>query len=681
MEQKRMLFSNNRKVSVRQIKRLLFLECFGISSLILPGSLAKLCGIDGIFAIFTGAVAAVALMRSLHAKWLLKHKNASGDLEKQNGVTTKISAVLLCALFGILGGFLLFLLTSVIENQLLDQGFVWLILLTLLAAGGYAIARGIECRARIYEILFWFLIVPLLIMLAVAAKDINPDYWLPVFACGWKNFLLGSAVCFGVFLTGLLSLCILPFCSEPERAGKAACRTVFYCSFLDIALYMILLGIFQPALLAKLKYPAISLTAMAQIPGGLFERQDALMTAVWFFSLFALFNSFIFYGVLQTGRIIPARNSGEKQKKGLRTICVLVVMLICAIACLLGGCSLKEPEKRFYPLAIGIQLAQNNSDFYDISYAWPLLSPEEGNKNAASADEMKTVQAVSLFQSQQQLSEQSDRTADFNHLKALVLDDSLLLREDRLQELLSYFLENENVAWDTCVFAAEDTANMFDDNIKTDSPLGIYLENLVSERDDLRNGSIATVKSLMSQYAGKNETILIPLLSVQDGKPLITSWRIFGFMQDHGSISEEEEWMARILLEQAKTVQLTMDDRTSITLSDLQVKREFQMKRREDGEDVPVQKIQINATLRAAGGREILIGRRKEITEAAQKQITDDLNRFLIECENKNADISGSFLKLSGYNREIWKLYRDNPDVYAKQLHTSVDVKLKLLTS
>lgn len=681
MEEKRMLFSNNRKVSVRQIKRLLFLECFGISSLILPGSLAKLCGTDGIFAIAAGAAAAAALMRILHARWISVHKNAGYLPEKQNRATSRISASVLCVLFGIFGGFLLFLLTSVIENQLLEQGFVWLILFTVLAAGGYAIARGIECRARIYEILFWFLIVPLLLMLAVAARDINPDYWLPVFACGWKNFLIGSAVCFGVFLTGLLSLCILPFCAEPERAGKAACRTVLYCSFLDIALYMILLGIFQPALLAKLKYPAISLMAMAQIPGGLFERQDALMTAVWFFSLFALFNSFVFYSVLQTGRIVPVRNSGKKQRRGIRIVCVLIIVLICAVTCLLGGCSLKEPEKRFYPLAIGIQPDQENSKLYDVSYAWPLLSPEEGNKNAASADEMKTVQAVSLFESQQKLSEQSDRNADFNHLKALVLDHSLLLREDRLQKLLSYFLENENVAWDTCVFAADDTESLFDNSVKTDRPLGFYLEDLVSERSDLRNGSAATVKSLMSQYAGKNETVLIPELSVENGKPVVTSWRIFGFMQDHGSISDQEEWMARILLEQAKTVQMTMDDATSITLSDIRLTREFQMETRADGEDIPMQNIEIRATLRAAGGREILTGRRKELTAAAQKQIEGQLNQFLAECEKKNADISGSFIKLSGFSREIWKLYRDNPDVYAKQLHTQVEVKLKLLTS
>lgn len=142
-----------------------------------------------------------------------------------------------------------------------------MILGTLLAAGGYGISRGIECRARIYEILFWFLVIPLLIMLAIAAIDVNPDYWLPIFVCGWKNFLLGTLICFGFFMISLLSLCMLPFCARPEEAGRAVAGVIGWAAVLDIVLYLILTGIFSPTCFMSLKYPAISLMAMAQIPG------------------------------------------------------------------------------------------------------------------------------------------------------------------------------------------------------------------------------------------------------------------------------------------------------------------------------------------------------------------------------------------------------------------------------
>ena len=43
------MFSENQKISIRQSRRLLILDLFGASSLLLPGLLAKNVGTDGIF--------------------------------------------------------------------------------------------------------------------------------------------------------------------------------------------------------------------------------------------------------------------------------------------------------------------------------------------------------------------------------------------------------------------------------------------------------------------------------------------------------------------------------------------------------------------------------------------------------------------------------------------------------
>lgn len=148
--------------------------------------------------------------------------------------------------------------------------------------------------------------------------------------------------------------------------------------------------------------------AMAQIPGGLFERQDALMVAIWFFSLFSLFNSFIFYGVLQTDGLHPPKETKRSAGKG-RIGIILFLMLAGAILCLLNGCSLKEPEQRMYPLALGISQADQG---YDISYACPKLASDDSQKDAATADTIETVTARSLFEAQEFVSEDTDKTLD-----------------------------------------------------------------------------------------------------------------------------------------------------------------------------------------------------------------------------------------------------------------------------
>ena len=50
------MFSENQKISERQMARLLIFDMCGISTLLLPGLLGKMLGTDGVFAILLGAV-------------------------------------------------------------------------------------------------------------------------------------------------------------------------------------------------------------------------------------------------------------------------------------------------------------------------------------------------------------------------------------------------------------------------------------------------------------------------------------------------------------------------------------------------------------------------------------------------------------------------------------------------
>ena len=191
MEKRDVIYSENGKVSLRQTYRMLFLEIFGISSLILPAPLAKICQNDGIFAIlaagvlwyfilrlgifaqkradyFSGADAVDSGTDSMNRSEVLPDAQRIAE-ESNNSCGKNIKGTLQGVIFAIAGGFLFYILTSLVENQLLDTGYLWIVVLTLLFAGGYGIIRGIECRARIYEILFWILVIPLVIVFVLAA--------------------------------------------------------------------------------------------------------------------------------------------------------------------------------------------------------------------------------------------------------------------------------------------------------------------------------------------------------------------------------------------------------------------------------------------------------------------------------------------------------------------------------
>ena len=76
----RIIFSDNQQVSARQISRALFLEMLGLSTLLLPPALARLCGTDGVFAILFGGVLTYLLFCCVES---VRYKCKQNDTNEQ----------------------------------------------------------------------------------------------------------------------------------------------------------------------------------------------------------------------------------------------------------------------------------------------------------------------------------------------------------------------------------------------------------------------------------------------------------------------------------------------------------------------------------------------------------------------------------------------------------------------
>ena len=153
------MFSNNKKISGRQAFRLLTYDFMGPGTLLVPTVLSGLAGRDGIFSIFAGLAAALLYL------WLLGRVMKDMDVEYPLYLERKLGK--LCGRF-VLGGYLLYftllagytayLFSGIVLKNLLREESFFLVLALILLLTAYGIRGGIESRARVYEILFWFLI-------------------------------------------------------------------------------------------------------------------------------------------------------------------------------------------------------------------------------------------------------------------------------------------------------------------------------------------------------------------------------------------------------------------------------------------------------------------------------------------------------------------------------------------
>ncbi len=318
-------FMNNQKISARQVKRTLTLELLGISTLLLPSLVASRSGVDGFFALAVGGGCAWILL----IFWQ-KYFQKTDFYECVDAFVAELRfPIQIFYGTGFLGiaGYTLYLLTSLIENQLLGKNWEVAIVLTLTGAAFFGLLRGLECRVRVYEVLYFFLLIPLLVILGLACAGIDPDAWTPVATSSVSNFLQSSYLSF-LFFSGIsLYTLFQPSCKNPKAAYRGTKHALLVVLGLNMAIYLILLGVFRSELLAHLDWPVIDLMAVVKLPGNFLERQDALMVGIWFFCLFAFLDSMLFYAVefwmklfqIKSEMCVPNTKSERKIQKETST--------------------------------------------------------------------------------------------------------------------------------------------------------------------------------------------------------------------------------------------------------------------------------------------------------------------------------------------------------------------------
>jgi hypothetical protein len=325
------VFSDNDRISTRQVYRLFIFDFIGEGTLVLPTQLAASSGKAGFISILLGG-----LLASLYL-WYLSRVLRAMRTGLVSFVQEKFPRWLGLSLFGVLvliftgmAGYGAYLFADVMRYGLLPGESYTLILLIILLVAGYAVSGGIENRARVYEVLFAVLATLLFVMLLVAAGNIDLEY-----LAGWQDLSAGASV------RGSLPvvLCFLPLflvlffpAYVTKKSWKNMVRSVGGALWTAVAViaavYAVLVGNFGCGALATMRYPAVVLMSSIPLRGSFLKRLDAFLIGIWFFALFALVSVFLFYGKELLRRIWPGGNS--RQKTGQMQLAAMLVLVFAA---------------------------------------------------------------------------------------------------------------------------------------------------------------------------------------------------------------------------------------------------------------------------------------------------------------------------------------------------------------
>ena len=722
------MFSENNQISGRQVFRLLTYDFLGMGTLLLPTMLADTAGRDGIFCILAGILSTFLYLKLL--RYLLKGmKTSYPDFLKQK--CGKVCGYVLWGgyflYFILMASYTAYLFSTLMLNGLVENVSFYLVLMLILLLAFYGMAGGIEGRARVYEILFWFLMIPLFLMLFAACREVKPAYWSPVFMADGKEVLSGSYYVLFCYSMVSIVLFLKEYVADRRKCVGAAEKAVWFSGGVFAVLYLILIGLFGVEALAQMKFPAVTMMSRVQVTGGFLKRTDAFMFSIWFFTLYAMLNSMVFYsgnlaakvirdcgGYLEgKKRMLPYlillllvygvtvlfyRNqqfldcvtfllwkigtpfvvgvpvllclTGERKKHKKK---VRVLVLVCFLfGCLfLQGCNVAELEDKAFPVLLNIR---DQDDFQNV---W-LNHEYAGNKEV-----------------------------DYNHLKVVLIERSFLEKEAEVEDMLSMLEQEKEVPWNAYVMTTESCDRLAQTEGKLDTLLGNYLEELLENTSGIDQKAYPTLGMLYEERANHLETLYIPFVDIEGeqsgaveddtGKPQITAYEVWKRGRAAGLVDTDTARAAFF-------TQNFADDYTLQLAPELYVKVDAASCRVKETEKIGVGGLteQIVAVT-VTGEGEILSGTvsasenpanseagntETNITNNSYEKMTrekeqiintrmeDYLNAIAAHALEKEIDITNSYRNLGADNRTWYFKYQNTPAAYEKDIKIQYLVKI-----
>lgn len=654
------MFATNNQISGRQTARLLLFDMLGYSALLIPAELARTAGRSGVFSIIFGVLAGFIYLRLLKKLICRMDGSYSECLRKCFGsIGGNLVKAGYSIYFLLLAGRVAAILGELVVSELLEKQFRVIIFLIMVLVY-YGVSGGIEGRARIYEILFWILLIPLFVMMLFALPGVDTDYWLPVMLENTFTILQGS---YRVFLC-ISVLFLVPFVSEyvkeKEQVYDSAKRALMWTGGILAALYLILLGLFGKNALGTLDYPVVTMMSRIQITGGFLKRTDTFMFGIWFFTLYALLNSMVFFAeklwshgkgqrnVWLLGEILVVYLLANTfyYSEGFKMLCekffyyvgtpfiVIVPVLLCF---LLSGCASTELENREFPTILTVAA---ESDF---TREW-LDGLQEGTKKV-----------------------------DYNHLKVILVERGFLENEESMAEMLGVLKDDKNVPLNAYVVTTEKLKELKEGEKELEKPLGDYLEELLEHADTMKKETYPTIGLLYQEAENRMETIYIPTIDMVEKKPEITSYEVYKRGAAAGQVSSDVALLSFFVGNQMKEYVLQLDANNYVRLSNARNEIVIHEVRENSG----LLKKQVKVEIECDGKilRHVYEVEQENLEEWLGAQIKDYMNKKAAKALESGIDITNSFKKL-GKEREWYLYYTQSPNFYEQDIEIIFDIDI-----
>lgn len=374
-------------------------------------------------------------------------------------------------------------------------------------------------------------------------------------------------------------------------------------------------------------------------------------------------------------------------------IVTIVSMIYLAVLCL-GGCGNTELEERNFPLAAAVSLTKEN---YQMAFGFEQLKDVADEKSEKENTSVLLAEGKDCMELFLHADGENPGEMDYNHLKALILNRSLLEDEKRLGAFLGYLEEENLFSRNTLLFVTEDEPDqVMEMDTVLKEPVGTYLNERIASDERFKDSEAVTLGSLFRIWENENENLWIPYINCAEDKMILEKYYLMQGRMAAGKVDRETGELALLSEQKMKSYSISLEDAESVTLSNLCCSYAFTEQNGQVTETVT-----IKADGKYQGNRELLqkIKHRDEKLEDLHTDSQDENALLEVEAEieqtleekmdamteklqqNQNADGTNSYYKLGAYARDIYLQYQKDWSSYRKNLTVEYHWDVTLVTS
>ena len=283
---------DNGKVSERQSFRLGILENITLGIVVVPYVCSSVAGKWHYMAFLLGLIFTFLYAFVI---FLLSKAFPEGMIEEMDGLLggfAKIFDIIYAARYIIKASLIILFFSAILRAYMLRSFNLWAILIPFTIICGYGASRDIEKRGRLIELLFWWMICPLILVAAFSISNIEWNLG------GNKGLVNGKGIMLGgyemLIVMSSIELMLFTLTKQRKNNWKNALRTIIWVLLALVFAYIFVQGVIGAKWVGSSSMSALYVMEAAHFPGGV-ERLDYAVIAFWIIGVFAIVSGYMFY--------------------------------------------------------------------------------------------------------------------------------------------------------------------------------------------------------------------------------------------------------------------------------------------------------------------------------------------------------------------------------------------------